>query len=115
MGTADFRSIKFNVYEAALLAENGAGLRLHAAGDLHVRPGLAEDEVLFHVLSRCPLGQVVLKPGDELTGQCIVELTVGIQNTLPFGTAEDVAAEVKQRIETVGKGGGLYLAPTNPL
>ena len=41
--------------------------------------------------------------------------TVGIQNTLPFGTAEDVAAEVKQRIETVGKGGGLYLAPTNPL
>jgi len=74
LGTADFRSIKFNVYEAALLAEDGAGLRLHAAGDLHVRPGLAEDEVLFHVLSRCPLGQVVLKPGDELTGQCIVEL-----------------------------------------
>jgi uroporphyrinogen decarboxylase len=39
--------------------------------------------------------------------------TIGIQHTLPFGTPEDVAAEVKLRIETVGKGGGLYLAPTH--
>jgi len=39
--------------------------------------------------------------------------TVGIQNTLPFGTPEDVEAEVKLRIETVGKGGGLYLSPTH--
>jgi len=39
--------------------------------------------------------------------------TVGIQDTLPFGTPEDVEAEVKLRIETVGKGGGLYLSPTH--
>jgi uroporphyrinogen decarboxylase len=39
--------------------------------------------------------------------------TVGIQHTLPFGTPEQVAAEVKLRIETVGKGGGLYLSPTH--
>jgi uroporphyrinogen decarboxylase len=39
--------------------------------------------------------------------------TVGIQHTLPFGTPEDVEAEVKLRIETVGKGGGLYLSPTH--
>ena len=39
--------------------------------------------------------------------------TIGIQHTLPFGTPEEVEAEVKERIETVGKGGGLYLAPTH--
>jgi len=39
--------------------------------------------------------------------------TIGIQHTLPFGTPEDVEAEVKARIETVGKGGGFYLSPTH--
>jgi uroporphyrinogen decarboxylase len=39
--------------------------------------------------------------------------TIGIQHTLPFGTPEDVEAEVKARIETVGKGGGLYLSPNH--
>lgn len=41
--------------------------------------------------------------------------TVGIQHTLPFGTPEDVRKEVKESIETVGKGGGLYLSPTHVL
>jgi uroporphyrinogen decarboxylase len=36
--------------------------------------------------------------------------TVSIQKTLPFGTPEDVAAEVRRRIATVGAGGGLILA-----
>lgn len=39
--------------------------------------------------------------------------TFSIQKTLPFGTPEEVKAEVKERIETVGKGGGLYLTPTH--
>lgn len=39
--------------------------------------------------------------------------TIGIQHTLSFGTPEDVEREVKERIETVGKGGGLYLSPTH--
>ena len=41
--------------------------------------------------------------------------TIGIQRTLPFGTPEEVEAEVKERIETVGKGGGLYLSPTHSI
>ena len=41
--------------------------------------------------------------------------TIGIQTTMPFGTAEDVNAEVKLMIETVGKGGGLIIAPTHVL
>jgi uroporphyrinogen decarboxylase len=41
--------------------------------------------------------------------------TIGIQTTMPFGTPEDVDREVKHIIETVGKGGGLFIAPTHVL
>ncbi len=35
------------------------------------------------------------------------------QHTLPFGTPEDVAAEVRLRLETIGAGGGLIIGPTH--
>jgi uroporphyrinogen decarboxylase len=41
--------------------------------------------------------------------------TIGIQTTMPFGTTDDVKREVKHMIETVGKGGGLIIAPTHVL
>ncbi len=41
--------------------------------------------------------------------------TVGGQTTMPFGTPEEVKKEVKKRIETVGKGGGLLVAPGHML
>jgi uroporphyrinogen decarboxylase len=41
--------------------------------------------------------------------------TIGTQSTLPFGTPSEVKALVKQRIETVGQGGGLLLAPTHKI
>ena len=39
--------------------------------------------------------------------------TIDEQQTLPFGTPEDVAREVELRLETIGRGGGLILAPTH--
>jgi len=39
--------------------------------------------------------------------------TISTQNTLPHGTPDDVRREVKQRIETVGIGGGLCIGPTH--
>lgn len=39
--------------------------------------------------------------------------SMDVQHTLPFGSAEDVEAEVMQRLKTIGKGGGLILAPTH--
>lgn len=39
--------------------------------------------------------------------------TVGTQTTMPFGTEDEVRQTVKERIETVGKGGGLLIAPTH--
>ena len=35
------------------------------------------------------------------------------QHTLPFGRPADVAAEVNERLRTIGKGGGLILGPTH--
>lgn len=35
------------------------------------------------------------------------------QHTLPFGSPDDVRAEVKLRLETIGKGGGLIIGPTH--
>ncbi len=41
--------------------------------------------------------------------------TIGTQNTMAFGTPEEVKKEVKERIMTVGKGGGLCIGPSHTL
>jgi uroporphyrinogen decarboxylase len=41
--------------------------------------------------------------------------TVSVQRTMPFGTPEEVRAEVRARIREVGRGGGLILAPAHVL
>jgi uroporphyrinogen decarboxylase len=47
--------------------------------------------------------------GDVLT----LHGTISVQETLPFGTAEDVREVVVERIEKLGKDGGLILAPSH--
>ena len=39
--------------------------------------------------------------------------TICTQTTLPFGTPADVENIVRRNIETIGSGGGLFLAPTH--
>jgi uroporphyrinogen-III decarboxylase len=39
--------------------------------------------------------------------------TIDEQHTLPFGTPEGVRAEVRERLRTVGRDGGLIIAPTH--
>jgi len=41
--------------------------------------------------------------------------TVSVQRTMPRGSPEDVRAEVRARIQDVGRGGGLILAPAHVL
>ena len=41
--------------------------------------------------------------------------SLDIQQTLPFGTPEQVEAEVLTRLQTIGKGGGLLIGPTHNL
>ncbi|MCC6445256.1 MAG: hypothetical protein IT210_17575 [Armatimonadetes bacterium] len=76
-GTADFRSVKFHIYEASLLAPNHTGVRVYADGDAHVRTALAGQETHLHILSDCWLGPVVLKNGSRISGEFTVELKGG--------------------------------------
>jgi len=41
--------------------------------------------------------------------------SVDVQEVMPFGTVEDVVNEVKLRLRTVGKGGGLILSPSHAI
>jgi uroporphyrinogen decarboxylase len=47
--------------------------------------------------------------GDKLT----LHGTISVQETLPFGSEEDVTSEVKKRIKECGYGGGFIIAPSN--
>lgn len=40
---------------------------------------------------------------------------IGTQTTMPFGTPEEIKSTVRSLIANVGKGGGLFLAPTHTL
>ncbi len=73
-GTADFRSVKFNIYEASLLSKDGNGFQVTAKADAHFRATLATNGVTADVLTRCPLGQVPVKSGDHLTAEFKVRL-----------------------------------------
>lgn len=74
LGAADFRSIKFNVYQASLLSSGGSGIRVYANADAHVRACLDPSGVLLHVLSRCSTGPAILKTGDHVRGEVVVQL-----------------------------------------
>jgi len=75
LGTADFRSIKFHIYEASLAASDGSGVRVEANADVHFRACLEGQGVKLHVLSQCPLAPVELTAGTRLTSEfsvCLV-------------------------------------------
>jgi hypothetical protein len=56
-----------------------------------------------------PLADLKERYGDRL---CFWG-TVDEQETLPFGNPEDVRREIRTRLRTVGKGGGLIIGPTH--
>jgi uroporphyrinogen decarboxylase len=85
----------------------------HGDGNLQVIiPDLIEIgvEILNPVQAEC-MDPVEIKRqyGDKLSF-CG---TIGTQTTLPFGTPDEVRAECRRMIKEVGKGGGVYLAPTH--
>jgi uroporphyrinogen decarboxylase len=40
---------------------------------------------------------------------------ISVQTTLPFGTVDDVRAEVRERIRVLGSGGGYILSPSHTI
>ena len=87
----------------------------HGDGNMEtILPDLIEIgvEVLNPVQPECmdPV-KMKAKYGDQLAfWGCI-----GTQTTMPFGTPDDVKRTVRELIASVGKGGGLFLAPTHTL
>lgn len=74
LGTAEFRSIKFCIYEASLAAPDGSGVRVNANADAHFRACLSGQGVMMYVLSQCLLAPAVLKSGARLAGDFKVHL-----------------------------------------
>jgi len=87
----------------------------HSDGDVWaIIPELAEIgvDVLNPVQPEClDVAKVKREFGDRLAFWG----GMGIQTTMPFGTPDDVRAEVRRLIATLGDGGGLLIAPTHVL
>jgi len=54
-------------------------------------------------------GEIYQKYGDRLS----FHGTIGTQSIMPFGTPEEVKAQVKKNLDIAGKKGGLFVAPTH--
>ncbi|MHC4498647.1 MAG: uroporphyrinogen decarboxylase family protein [Planctomycetota bacterium] len=99
----------------ALGHEYGAKVMLHCCGSTRpLWPGLIEAGVDIYQTVQ-PEAKDMDPAGlkADFGDQICLHGTISIQKTLPFGTPQDVAAEVRSRIETVGKDGGLIIAPAH--
>lgn len=87
----------------------------HSDGDISaIIPELAEIgvDVLNPVQPEClDIEEVKCLYGDRLA----FFGGMGIQTTMPFGTTDDVRAEVRRLIRILGAGGGFLIAPTHVL
>jgi uroporphyrinogen decarboxylase len=103
------------VIDAAKQANPEALIFYHSDGNIEaIIPELIEIgiDILNPIQPEC-MDPVALKEqyGDRLAFWG----TIGTQTTMPFGTPDDVRREVRERIRTVGRGGGLFLAPSHVL
>ncbi|MGC9317003.1 MAG: uroporphyrinogen decarboxylase family protein, partial [Armatimonadota bacterium] len=98
-----------------LAHEHGALAMLHSCGDTHeIMPTFIEMGLdILDAMQPEPPGvdpaAIKRLHGDRLTFCGLVST----QQTLPHGTPEDVRAEVRERIEVMGAGGGYILAPAH--
>jgi uroporphyrinogen decarboxylase len=103
------------VIEAAKAIKPGVLVWYHTDGDCRdVIPELIEVgvDILNPVQPECmDPAEIKAQYGHQLA----FAGTIGTQSTMPHGTPGEVRAVVKERIATVGEGGGLLLAPTHVL
>lgn len=74
LGTADFRGIKFCIYQASLTAKSGYGVAVNADADRHTRCCLTKGGILMHVLTDCHIAQVIIKDEERVGGEYTVNL-----------------------------------------
>jgi uroporphyrinogen decarboxylase len=110
-----FKSRLMRVIHAAKEAKPDIIIFYHSDGNVwQAIPDLIDAgvEVLNPVQPECmDPAKVKIEFGDRLS----FFGTISVQNTMPYGKPEDVRAEVKLRMDTIGKHGGLLLAPAHVL
>jgi len=100
---------------ADLAASAGIPLMLHSCGSTRlIMPDLIETGVaIYDTVQPEAAGMDPAELDAEFGRQMAWHGTISTQQTLPFGSPADVEAEVHQRIERVGRDGGLILAPAH--
>lgn len=100
-----------------VIHEFGAKVIYHSDGSvMQAVPGLIEmgiDVLQALQFDAKGMDPVALKDlyGDRLCFQG----GISVQHTLPFGTAEEVAQEVRKRMAVLGRGGGYILGPSHAI
>ncbi|MCY3019125.1 MAG: hypothetical protein NTW87_08875, partial [Planctomycetota bacterium] len=116
----DMWSKHIKPYHARLnkvIHEHGARVIYHSDGSVMAAvPGLIDmgiDVLQALQFDAKGMDPVALKAnyGDRL---CF-EGGVSVQSTLPFGTAEDVRKEVRERVRVLGRNGGYILGPSHAI
>jgi uroporphyrinogen decarboxylase len=95
--------------------EYGAKVMLHCCGSTRpIWPGLIEAGVdIYQTVQPEAKDMNPAELKQQFGNEICMHGTISIQNTLPFGTPQDVAEEVRLRVETVGKDGGFIAAPAH--
>jgi len=100
-----------------VIREQGAKVIYHSDGSVtEAVPGLLDMGI--DVLQALQFDAANMDPADLKTrfgDKLCFEGGVSVQHTLPWGTAEEVVAEVKHLIDTLGQGGGYILGPSHAI
>jgi uroporphyrinogen decarboxylase len=93
--------------------KHGARLMLHSCGSTRAIWGDFVDMGLdiYDTIQPNAAGMVPNELAAQFGQSICLHGTINTQKTLPFGTPEDVAAEVRSRIDSFGANGGLIVAP----
>jgi len=101
--------------ETSLRLEGDLFFMFHSDGDMEAVMGDLI-EVGFDVVDPIqPECMDVVDIKRRFGEQVCLHGTISCQQTLPFGTAAEVEAEVRQRIDCCGRDGGLILSPANTI
>ena len=100
-----------------LIHEYGLKAFLHSCGSVRkLIPDLIEIGIdILNPIQTRARGMDPLELKNNYGQQICFHGSLDTQQTLPFGSEEEVSEEVRQRIETLGSGGGFIIAPTHTI